>query len=309
VESTLNLNGRLWHTLAVMFRQPGQFSLDYVEGKRARYLSPVRLFLFLSALYFGSYLAKSTGRLDLGLYGGPERVKALLLIDSVQNLLSEDIARLAYLEGGPCPEVADSLNQSIVRIFGPYKRLADSLKADTLHFMILKGKRLSIPAKDVIIYSEDEILNKYEVHGWWRKMLLRQLLRVLHGIDEFIKDFIESKIWWMVMLMIPLLSVTLAGVFIGKKRYYVEHLIVSFEINNYASLIGLPLNVLPEKIIGLYMLLLPIWIFFYLNKVLSRYYDLNRRASFAYSIFISILVLPAFVISMFVILLISWLMF
>lgn len=30
IESTLNLNGRLWHTLLVMLKSPGLYSLDYV---------------------------------------------------------------------------------------------------------------------------------------------------------------------------------------------------------------------------------------------------------------------------------------
>lgn len=309
VESTLNLNGRLWHTLAVMFRRPGQFSLDYVAGKRARYLSPVRLLLFLSALYLGSYLSKRTSRVDFGLYGGPEHVKALLVIDSVQSCLAEEVVRLASGEGGLCPEVADSLKKSIARVFGPYKQLADSLKADTLHFKIKEGKPISIPMKDVIIYSEKEILEKYEIHGWWKKWLLRQMLRVLHGMDEFIKDFFQSKSWWLVMLMVPLLSLALAIVFWRKKKFYVEHLILSLEINCYLSVIGLPLNVMPDIIAGIYMLVLPVWTFLYLSRVLSRYYGLSPSSSFAFSLLISILFLPAFFISMFIVVAFSFLLF
>lgn len=58
--------------------------------------------------------------------------------------------------------------------------------------------------------------------------------------------------------MIPLLSLALALVFAGKKHFYVEHLVLSLEINNYVSLLLLPYNFLPERIAGFYMLLMAV---------------------------------------------------
>lgn len=309
VESSLNLNSRLWHTLAVMFWQPGQLSLDYAAGKRARYLSPVRLFLFLSALYVGSYLARGTVRVNFALHGGPERVKALLLIDSLQSQLENQLDRLKSDKSRPCAALADSLKHSITQVLAPYDREADSLKADTLVFNLDDNGPLRIPVKDVILYSGDELLEKHEIRIWWKKLLLRQFLRLLHGLDEFIKDFFQSKSWWLVLLMIPLLSLTLALVFWSKRRYYVEHLILSLEINNYISLMGLPLNFLPERMAGAYMLVLLAWSVVYLNKVLRRFYGLSRGAGILYSVIIALLSLPALLVSMFVVLLVSLLLF
>jgi hypothetical protein len=47
-----HLDGRLWTTVRLLFFRPGQLALDYFEGRRARHVRPLRLFLFFSAPVF-----------------------------------------------------------------------------------------------------------------------------------------------------------------------------------------------------------------------------------------------------------------
>jgi hypothetical protein len=48
-----HVDGRLWHTLWLLFSRPGRLTRDYFEERRARYLPPVRLYLVLSVVFFG----------------------------------------------------------------------------------------------------------------------------------------------------------------------------------------------------------------------------------------------------------------
>jgi hypothetical protein len=48
-----HIDGRLWRTLGILVARPGQLTLEYFEGRRARYLPPVRLYLVVSILFFG----------------------------------------------------------------------------------------------------------------------------------------------------------------------------------------------------------------------------------------------------------------
>ena len=43
---------RLFKTLKAIFLKPGQVPLDYVHGKRARYMPPFRLYIFISFIFF-----------------------------------------------------------------------------------------------------------------------------------------------------------------------------------------------------------------------------------------------------------------
>jgi hypothetical protein len=50
------LDSSLWHTLATLIRHPGKLSSDYVAGKRASQLAPLKLYFFVSAVYATLYI-------------------------------------------------------------------------------------------------------------------------------------------------------------------------------------------------------------------------------------------------------------
>lgn len=47
VHGIAHLDGRTWRTLPALIFQPGKLTRDYIEGKRARYVPPMALFLFM----------------------------------------------------------------------------------------------------------------------------------------------------------------------------------------------------------------------------------------------------------------------
>jgi len=46
------LEGKLWRTLWTLLRHPGALSVAYTEGKRSRYIRPLRLYFWVSVLLF-----------------------------------------------------------------------------------------------------------------------------------------------------------------------------------------------------------------------------------------------------------------
>ena len=46
------LDSRLWKTLTPLLIRPGRLTRDYLEGKRARYMPPFRMYLVLSVVFF-----------------------------------------------------------------------------------------------------------------------------------------------------------------------------------------------------------------------------------------------------------------
>ncbi len=47
-----HFDGKAWHTLPMLAFRPGRLTRDYIEGKRARYIAPVPLFLLVIFLMF-----------------------------------------------------------------------------------------------------------------------------------------------------------------------------------------------------------------------------------------------------------------
>ncbi len=52
VEGIAHFDGRLWRTLPLLAWRPGRLSRDWIEGKRARYVAPLHIFLFALFLFF-----------------------------------------------------------------------------------------------------------------------------------------------------------------------------------------------------------------------------------------------------------------
>ena len=45
-------DGRVARTFRLLLRRPGALTIDVLEGRRARYVSPVRAYLVASLVYF-----------------------------------------------------------------------------------------------------------------------------------------------------------------------------------------------------------------------------------------------------------------
>jgi hypothetical protein len=52
LDTVLNIDARVFRTLWPLLSRPGYLSREYFEGRRVRYVSPVRLFVFLSIVTF-----------------------------------------------------------------------------------------------------------------------------------------------------------------------------------------------------------------------------------------------------------------
>lgn len=52
VASATDLDGRFWGSVGALLLRPGQLSRDYMEGRRARRMPPIALFLLVNVAYF-----------------------------------------------------------------------------------------------------------------------------------------------------------------------------------------------------------------------------------------------------------------
>lgn len=52
VESITHFDTKLWNTIKAIFTKPGLITKDFVEGRRARHVHPVRFYIFMSFVFF-----------------------------------------------------------------------------------------------------------------------------------------------------------------------------------------------------------------------------------------------------------------
>jgi Protein of unknown function (DUF3667) len=61
LHSVLHFEGKAWRTLPMLFWRPGELTRRYINGERARFFSPLALFLFAVFLTFGVFSVMGTG--------------------------------------------------------------------------------------------------------------------------------------------------------------------------------------------------------------------------------------------------------
>jgi len=57
-----HVDGKILRTVGLLLFRPGQLTLEFVQGKRARSVSPLRLYLLISVLFFGALAMMPSSR-------------------------------------------------------------------------------------------------------------------------------------------------------------------------------------------------------------------------------------------------------
>lgn len=84
----LHLDGKVWRTLPALLFWPGRLTGDYVQGQRARYVSPLALFLAATLVMYAAMSVIPDAPAD----HARQRIELSKLADSSGNAESEDSA-------------------------------------------------------------------------------------------------------------------------------------------------------------------------------------------------------------------------
>lgn len=135
VHSIFHFDGKIWRTLPMLFLRPGELTRRYIHGERAKFVSPLALFLFCLFLLFaafntigGPFTLKSTTTVN-GATVTPETIAAEL------RGQREKLKRLeAQAERDPRPElvalIADQRNA--VKSLKTAQRLSDGIDVEDI---------------------------------------------------------------------------------------------------------------------------------------------------------------------------------
>jgi hypothetical protein len=92
LHSVLHFDGKIWRTLPMLFWKPGELTRRYVHGERAKFVSPLALFLFTVFLTFAvfNWLVPEAGQINNAF--SPEKIEEQHQADRRDIL--DDIAKL-----------------------------------------------------------------------------------------------------------------------------------------------------------------------------------------------------------------------
>lgn len=222
-----HFDGKFFITVKDLFRKPGFLSGEYMKGRRASYLDPVRMYIFTSAFFFISFFSLlNTKNIHIGEGPGLPLTSHLQLDSLLANAeTAEDSAAIkaAFAAGSIVKGSQDSTNKTNLIIAGlqpEYHSLAEydsaqqSLPADRRDGLI----RRTIKKKKI------ELSERYHEN---RTALLRE------WFDSFIHHF--PKFFF---FSLPVFALLLKLLYVRRKNfYYVDHGIFAVHLYIFSFLV------------------------------------------------------------------------
>src|SRR5262245_12962070 len=97
LDSVLNIDARVFRTLWPLFAKPGYLTKEYFEGHRIRFVSPVRLFVFLSIVtFFVAQFALDFGNTNVNFNnGGNDEIASAKTVQEVNTRRDAALKELA----------------------------------------------------------------------------------------------------------------------------------------------------------------------------------------------------------------------
>ena len=234
LDSVLNIDARIFRTLGPLFLKPGYLSCEYFEGRRVRYVSPVRLFVFLSIITF--FVAQFT--VDFGndpiQIGGDDRIASAVTAAEVEKLRDDALARLAKARRNAAgPGAGAGLGAAETAV-----RAAAEARIDQLREAAAKGEPPPQRGPTLQFGGRPWDARKNPIAIGWLPRFANDWLNAQAGRAEkniarlqddpdLFKDALLSAVPSTLFVLLPVFALMLKLAYAFRRRLYMEHLIVA----------------------------------------------------------------------------------
>ena len=243
VREAFEIDGRLFKSLRLLVTRPGALSLEFSENRRAQYMSPVRMYLFVSILFFFT----------------------LSLNTEISPMEDAEIAE-AHAEAGA------ELDNDSLELF---KSLLTPANRDKVDGIVARKDSL---ARIVLIATANELAEAPEAQeiDEMGRFLAGQFVEVLDS-PEVALDKLMDNLPIALFFLLPVYAVLLQLFYLGGGRFYVEHLVFGVYLHTLSFLLMTLQMVLPDDIVIISTVssLLPLGFLVYYFLALKRYYGQN----------------------------------
>ena len=260
LDSVLNIDARVFRTLWPLFAKPGYLSLQYFEGHRVRFVSPVRLFVFLSIVtFFVAQFTLDFGNAKVGFDNNGttnDAIQSAKTVQEVEQRRKEALAELekARRDAGSTPGVGIGLDAAAAAIRRESDRRIEELQAES---GTTPTTRPDAPETPADAGGDDDSEMSFNGRPWhpetnpivvdWLPVFANRKLNELAGkLQEnvrrgerdpnLIKDAALSTVPSTLFVLLPVFALMLKFAYAFKRRLYMEHLIVALHSHAFLCL-------------------------------------------------------------------------
>jgi hypothetical protein len=248
IQGLFNFEGKIWRTLPMLAWRPGEMTRRYIAGERARFISPVALYLFTVFAMFA--VLNFTGALSPGTGKHAQEVFKTSIAEDQQQLAKLEAKRKVAAAAGEREDVAD-LDRRIAK---RREDIADTQK-------ILKGE-----AALTSNGSDDETPS-------WIRPFLRNVRENPDLVSTKVQEAASRYSWLLIPISVPFMWL----LFPFRRRYntYDHAVFVTYSLSFMMMLVvvaGALVAVGMPSLAGLLFFVPP----FHMYRHLKQTYELGR---------------------------------
>ncbi|RFZ84659.1 DUF3667 domain-containing protein [Mucilaginibacter terrenus] len=236
VSDYFHFDDQFFSTLKPLFLKPGKLTVDYLAGKRAHYLHPVKMYIFISLLFF--VVLFKGGKHDPIKINNDAETKEQKGANEFQQTIAQDISKDKNLTPAQKRELQGKLNTYVPGLAGT--ALKDTTKSKKEHegnFIVFGNDQESKTYEEYLLKQSklpeskrDNILERYITKKSfdWQKLG--------KSAPEVFAESYKHNVPKVMFLLLPLFALILQIAFWKNKKYYVEHIIYSIHLHCFIFL-------------------------------------------------------------------------
>lgn len=247
LDSVLNIDSRIVHTLWPLFAKPGYLSLEYFAGRRVRYVSPVRLFVFLSIVtFFVARMVVPDGDTFQVHEDSADLMAKATTVAEVSRLRDSVLSGLdAARQATPTAHARAKIEAQETKIREKAQARIDALQEAAAHHE--PPPVVDEDTTNIEFDGKPWDPNTHPAHiGWWpdfaNAWLNREIGHAQSNIGRMKKDpavFKDAALGAIpstLFILLPLFALMLKVLYAFKRRLYMEHLIVALHSHAFLCL-------------------------------------------------------------------------
>lgn len=264
-DTIFNIDGRILRTLPALLLKPGFLTREYIDGHRVRYVSPVRLFVFLCiGTFFAAKLATPSfeiGRDDAVRVAGTDTVvidpdanegfEEIDTVEGVEKRLAEVRAEMAEdrAEAKDLPAVVAMLDAAEQQMADSARRRIEALRKAQNAAKDNDGADSEAPASGITLDDNDDTpdLNfngkpwdatsnplivdalPDAANDWLNAQIghIPQNWKRVREDPDLLRNAFYSALPTALFVLVPVFALLLKILFVYQRRMYMEHLVAA----------------------------------------------------------------------------------
>ncbi|RYU92413.1 DUF3667 domain-containing protein [Mucilaginibacter terrigena] len=307
VSDYFHFDDQFFHTMRPLFFKPGHLTNEYTAGHRAQYLHPVKMYIFISLLFF--VLA----------FGGKHQVKDVKqtaatkhTADSVKRAVIDSVANTRHFNAKQKAELVNKISVTPESEDGHIKYNIDYNIGDNIDIFGLKVNKKS-NYEDYL--KEQEKLSPADRDNIVERFIVRKSYDWTSQGKDAQKMFTEAlkhNAPKVMFLILPLFALILKIAFSKNRKFYVEHIIYAIHLHCFIFLFLIAVmlinRLLPHNWQGVanwVSTLATLTVIWYIYRSLRVVYNRSRWRTVSKMLGVSVMYFMVFTLSFLIILIVT----